>query len=788
MLGSGLGVVVRAAYLVGATWLALCMAVACGTDSSADRKRLAEISEGCLINSDCQSPLVCAFKRCHTQCEYTRDCPAGERCVPSDRPFNVCLLEDETACVYNTDCPAEHLFCAKDLKCREQCRSFRDCLSDQVCTEGACADKDELGQDGKLPDPGTQPDAGVGLGCVYNSDCPALLVCKAGSCLPECKGARDCPSGSACKAGSCQPGGAGGDGGGAVPSCKNDVLDTGETQVDCGACDGSPCTKPSDCASQVCQGLTCAKPSCADGLQNGLESDVDCGGGTCPKCPPQKGCWNTQDCANGTCAGGVCTSPGCKNKLKDGNETDVDCGGSDCSPCATGTACLLNSDCASKNCVGNACVPAGPTAWTKPMSQVPVPPEVAFEANGDLVVAGEFGGSFDFGGGTLKASSGDWFIARYTSAGAHVWSRRIGGSGYDYVEHVGTDAQGNILVVGRTTAGGSFGGPTLSCDNALVVAKYSGVDGTHIWSKCPDGPGGHVLQGLGATIADNGDVIVGGSFYGTIDFDGTVITSPWDNGFLARFSGVGGAITWAQHVYKSSSPSTLSKPTTMAADSSGLYVAGELRGTVDFGNGVSLAVGTGGGSDVFLVKLKDDGTALLGRAIGDSAQDAPVALVETGQDLVLTGTFGSQVDFGAGAPITSQGLDDIFLLRIKKSDLSTTWAKAFGGSKGDAPTGVAVSPNGEIALAGTINTTVNFGAGPVKYDSGTDFFLARFALSDASHQASNGWGAFGADLGGSVAYAGNVLAFTAYYTSSGVVDLGTGPLPAKNGAVVALFP
>jgi hypothetical protein len=51
--------------------------------------------------------------------------------------------------------------------------------------------------------------------------------------------------------------------------------------------------------------------SCTDGIKNGQETGVDCGGPTCPACP--------------TCSDGV----------QNGNETGVDCGGS-CPPCNTG--------------------------------------------------------------------------------------------------------------------------------------------------------------------------------------------------------------------------------------------------------------------------------------------------------------------------------------------------------------------------------------------------------------------------------------------------------------------
>jgi hypothetical protein len=44
----------------------------------------------------------------------------------------------------------------------------------------------------------------------------------------------------------------------------------------------------------------------------------------------------------------------CSNGVKDGNETDVDCGGS-CAACANGRACLANADCQSARCVNGVC-------------------------------------------------------------------------------------------------------------------------------------------------------------------------------------------------------------------------------------------------------------------------------------------------------------------------------------------------------------------------------------------------------------------------------------------------
>jgi hypothetical protein len=43
-------------------------------------------------------------------------------------------------------------------------------------------------------------------------------------------------------------------------------------------------------------------------------------------------------------------SASCSNGVKDGSETDVDCGGSTCQPCADGKSCLTGSDCVSTYC------------------------------------------------------------------------------------------------------------------------------------------------------------------------------------------------------------------------------------------------------------------------------------------------------------------------------------------------------------------------------------------------------------------------------------------------------
>jgi hypothetical protein len=75
---------------------------------------------------------------------------------------------------------------------------------------------------------------------------------------------------------------------GGAPSNPNTAA--GEACVSGGSyCDGSgscvECLVPAQCASSVCSGGACQSATCNDGVQNGSETGLDCGGPSCLPCP-----------------------------------------------------------------------------------------------------------------------------------------------------------------------------------------------------------------------------------------------------------------------------------------------------------------------------------------------------------------------------------------------------------------------------------------------------------------------------------------------------------------------
>jgi hypothetical protein len=111
-----------------------------------------------------------------------------------------------------------------------------------------------------------------------------------------------------------------------------------------------------DChLGSTCTGLICT-PQCQNLIKDGAETDTDCGGGTCATCVDGKSCKVNSDCGmSSVCKTSTKTcTPQCADGTQDGQETDTDCGGGTCNGCGANKICNLNGDCAS----GLACKPS----------------------------------------------------------------------------------------------------------------------------------------------------------------------------------------------------------------------------------------------------------------------------------------------------------------------------------------------------------------------------------------------------------------------------------------------
>lgn len=565
-----------------------------------------------------------------------------------------------------------------------------------------------------------------------------------------------------------------------VVTCDDGVRNGAEADVDCGGvcptlcAEGSTCAAGADCASLRCVDGACQAPSCDDGVKNAAEVDVDCGVTCSAPCADHKLCAMPGDCQSNVCTGGRCMPSTCGDGVLGAGETDLDCGGP-CQPCDNGKSCTVGQDCASGACVGGIC-----SIWVSDVG--PVRGEAtggarAVDADGNLFAAGTFSGIVSVGGSPLDGTSGkNVFLAKYTPVGVHLWSNNVGpGYAQGNAQSASFDASGNVVIAGWTDAGGNFGGDDLP--RGMFVAKYSGA-GDHLWSRVYDAPGGNA-GAPSLAVLPNGDVVVGGSFSAaTFVLGGTTLTStvlPYPAPYAVRLSASDGSVVWARAPAFPSTGSAGGNARAIAVDPAGDIIAvGGVGGTlVDFGCGGEPK--TLGDVEAFVVKL-DGGTGACKWARIDQTTQGPVGKIALA---VVVDPSGNLLVAGW----QSFGVEAVYLEKYAGADGSLVWATApVADVRPELAFRMTLDAAGNVLVAGMYRGGApDFGGGPL-INAGTatsDVFLAQFAAADGAHLHSRRYGGMGDDLtvGLGVSPTGGVVLMGLFQQS---VDFGTGALVAES--------
>lgn len=147
-----------------------------------------------------------------------------------------------------------------------------------------------------------------------------------------------------------------------------------------------------------------------------------------------------------------------------------------------------------------------------------------------------------------------------------------------------------------------------------------------------------------------------------------------------------------------------------------------------------------------------------------------VAVDITG-NVFVAGSFGSTVNFG-GADLTSAGGNDIFIAKYTPTG-EHVWSKRFGDVSTDEAQGIAVDATGNVSITGSFGGTVDFGSGTGLISAGgSDIFVARYSPAGGA-VFSKRFGSTASDEGVSVAVdASSNVIVTGYF--NGTVDFGSG--------------
>ncbi|MFO0757186.1 MAG: hypothetical protein U0359_11895 [Byssovorax sp.] len=598
------------------------------------------------------------------------------------------------------------------------CGAAADCQSNN-CANGVCAAA------GNCND-------GMKNGSETDIDC-------GGAACPKCVNGKACAGSSDCQSGSCANGMCAAVG----PTCTDGMKNGNETDVDCGGgtctkcANGKTCSANTDCLSAGCVGGVCSvvAATCSDGLKNGNESDVDCGGPTCPKCPIGGACTGAADCTIvggfAQCQNNICIVPNspCNDKVKNGTETDIDCGGGNCGKCPNGWICNVGTDCKSGACSANICVPASPTC----VDGIKNGSETDTDCGGAVCqkcAAGQScGNSGDCSTGSCVNS-----VCGPVGAATVLWSKRFGNATDQECDVVRTDTAEDVYLANYITGLVDYGLGNVGGGEDISLVKLS-AGGTTLWSKAyPDGTKQYP-NGLG--LDDTGKLFLAGGYYFTLKFGAPAapITAAGNDDLFAAGFGTNGATLWAKSF---GDASQFQQFNYMAIDPAGNPVmTGWLSGSANFGGGNL----NGNNVDIVVVKLNKAGGHLWSHAYGNgNLQGGHGVAVDASGNVIVVGYSNGAVNFGGGA--MGPAGSSIFLLKLDGNG-NTLWVKHFASTQNELkPQRVAVDAAGNIYIGGGKRGNINFGGGTLNTTAGAgiyDLYLAKFDPS-GNHVWSKNYG------------------------------------------------
>lgn len=406
------------------------------------------------------------------------------------------------------------------------------------------------------------------------------------------------------------------------------------------------------------------------------------------------------------------------------------------------------------------------------------PGGIAVDPEGNVIVAGMFTGTIDFGQGPLlSAGAHDVFLAKLDREGNAVWSRRFGGADNQAAFAVATDSLGNIVVVGGFNGAVDLGGGVFQNEpiqQDVFVAKFDG-DGNHIWSR-------H-LKGTSAIFPYlaldplMGDVLVAGSFSGNMDPGSGAVTSAGQlDVFLLKLSSAGGATLW-QHQYGDVEQQTVSG---VAVDPVGsTVVVGSFRGVLAIDG--TVLTNNSAEDDVFVARFDAVGSRDWANRFQSGGHDAVFGVAtDSVGGITVTGKAEQSIDFGCGA-VSSVGLGNHHVVRLTPVG-NCSWSTAIEGSGNVIPVVLTSDDVGEIFVSGMFDGAIQTADAELTSSGSFDMFLYRLsATGDVRWALAIGNERENTPVGIAADPLSSAVVLTAY--SAGTLDLGSVQVSAAGESI-----
>jgi len=408
-------------------------------------------------------------------------------------------------------------------------------------------------------------------------------------------------------------------------------------------------------------------------------------------------------------------------------------------------------------CMAGACEPFVEYGWDRRFGgpQMDSAGGVGVDADGNIYIAGEFQDTVDFGGGPATLGLTNMFVVSLTPDGTYRWDRTFG-ENYSLVrpQALHVDSDGNLVVAGFVYSDVDFGGGLIDAMETDLFLVGLDSAGTYRWHYTITFAWGNQTP-RDVAVDTAGRTFVAGSYQNEVDFaDGDRVCSGTECTFVVSVDAAG-AHRWTFTTAGSSGSKSVGNGLAVDPVTGDLVIAGTFEGTEDFGGGARSSAGSG---DAFFLRLDADGNHLWDRTLGGTSRDSAGGiaipsdgsifatgahrdsdlgsgsistglyllalkpdgnylwdrsydvstsnediLVDADGGLILVGRATGSIDFGAGlrsAGLFTLGLDPLGAYR---------WDYPIKGNSANLTLGTALSPTGDLLVAGRFEATVNFG-------------------------------------------------------------------------------
>jgi len=321
-----------------------------------------------------------------------------------------------------------------------------------------------------------------------------------------------------------------------------------------------------------------------------------------------------------------------------------------------------------------------------------------------------------------KAQPGkfDFFISSLDSTGKINWKQNFTGFRNDFLTSMLIDTlREEIIVIGYFHDTLSISGKTF-----ITKGKSDGfllrldMNGTFKDAQIIGGKGDDYLSCI--TTNTYGDLFAAGTFQRKIQFaknKSLELSNPHQVAlFLTKYNHAGDFISTKQLI-----TGKKLKVNAILCQDNLCFVAGSFSDDITINNQV---LHSNGSDDIFLLCLDSGLQVKWYKQIGGTRKDRTAGIINTGKEIILTGSFCSEIKVDQ-KKLTLSGLgSDLFLMAVDTTG-TLKWLRNAGGDADDYPTCMTYGPSNCIYVAGSFRKSFNLNGKTIQSNGEEDLFICR---------------------------------------------------------------